>query len=194
MRIWVLLITVIISVIARFRVRLFKKEWLVLWLASSMILIIIYTLARVSLLPERKVLLIPLRTYVIITESKWRQHGYYVAREVIGNIMLFIPFGISKSSCGKATSIKSVSRKTIIEGLCLAIFIELLQFFTRLGTFEIDDVINNCLGTMIGCCIMESAIARFDSSETNISFIKLFPVFVVLIILCIICGMGILNN
>ncbi|MBE5974646.1 VanZ family protein [Lacrimispora xylanisolvens] len=71
-----------------------------------------------------------------------RSHVY-----VIENLMLFIPFGILLPLCfPKARK----SLICILSGCLLSIFIETVQYMTQRGNCELDDVIMNTLGTLVG--------------------------------------------
>ncbi len=71
-------------------------------------------------------------------------------RNIIGNTVLFIPPGIFLPYFFK----KLRSVKKLIPTFAVIIFIiELLQLFTALGTFDIDDILLNCLGAYAGFCI-----------------------------------------
>lgn len=62
------------------------------------------------------------------------------------NVLLFIPFGFFLPTLwGKFRNVKS----TIVAGLLTTLFIEISQLFTGRAT-DIDDVITNILGTIIG--------------------------------------------
>lgn len=66
---------------------------------------------------------------------------------VIENILLFIPFGFISPCAFK------VFRKPhfcLFAGFFSSLSIELLQLLTRRGFFQIDDIITNTLGMMIG--------------------------------------------
>ncbi len=59
------------------------------------------------------------------------------------NILLFVPFGI----------LVDVDRlwKRILCGFLLSVSIETIQYFFMLGYCEPDDVLNNTIGTALGC-------------------------------------------
>ena len=62
------------------------------------------------------------------------------------NVLLFVPFGFFLPTLwGKFRNVKS----TIMAGLLTTLFIEISQLFTGRAT-DIDDVITNILGTIIG--------------------------------------------
>jgi len=65
---------------------------------------------------------------------------------VFGNIIMFIPFGFLGIVFKKLNSFK----RLIINFLSVIIIIESFQYFTRLGVFDIDDIILNTIGVAIG--------------------------------------------
>lgn len=66
--------------------------------------------------------------------------------ERILNIMLFVPIGLLTS----VVLNKRRFLKVLASGVCLSGFIELLQLVLRKGVCNIDDVINNVAGCIIG--------------------------------------------
>lgn len=72
-------------------------------------------------------------------------------RNLILNIMLFIPLGfLIPMYSDKLKKIYIV----VPIGLLATLTIEFTQHFNKFGTFEIDDALNNTLGTLIGYCIL----------------------------------------
>ena len=65
---------------------------------------------------------------------------------LFGNIIMFIPFGFLGWLNGKYFSFK----KLIVDFLSALIIVEALQYLTRLGVFDIDDLVLNSLGVWIG--------------------------------------------
>ena len=65
---------------------------------------------------------------------------------LFGNIIMFIPFGFLGWLNGKYFSFK----KLIVDFLSALIILEALQYLTRLGVFDIDDLALNSLGVWIG--------------------------------------------
>lgn len=94
--------------------------------------------------------LIPLWSYQRLFET----HDSLLFFEIIGNILLFIPYGILLPLC-QYLKRKNI-RFTLITGVCLSLFLELFQFVTRVGTFETDDIINNFIGIVMGCAVFTS--------------------------------------
>ena len=74
-------------------------------------------------------------------------------RQIILNILFFIPYGFLLSSllnCFQIKSKKNIFLITCISGCLLSVGIELLQLILKLGLSELDDVIHNALGAVIG--------------------------------------------
>ncbi len=66
--------------------------------------------------------------------------------EILLNILMFIPIGFIVSASLK----KRNMLKIIGLGCCISLMIEILQFVTKRGVFNIDDIIHNSLGCAIG--------------------------------------------
>ncbi|WPO82125.1 VanZ family protein [Chryseobacterium sp. JJR-5R] len=70
-------------------------------------------------------------------------------RIVIGNIVMFIPFGFlgwifTRFNDMKTLLFAFIPAITIVEGL---------KYFTRMGIFEVDDIILNTFGVYLGFLI-----------------------------------------
>lgn len=73
---------------------------------------------------------------------------------ILGNIIVFIPFGflVPKMFFGSGGDRESGIgyAGTLIISVCFVLEIELLQLFTKVGVFDVDDIIMNTLGASIG--------------------------------------------
>ena len=70
-------------------------------------------------------------------------------RQVAFNILLFLPFG---------GVVYSLSRKvwlTVTIGLGLSVVMEALQYWTGLGWADVDDVISNTIGLIVGALLIK---------------------------------------
>lgn len=89
--------------------------------------------------------------------------GYPAWSSLALNILLFVPLGmllpVVKESFGTL-------KKNLILGIILSLSIESLQILTKRGWFDVDDVINNTLGTVIGFILYLGII---DVSRENIN-------------------------
>lgn len=80
-------------------------------------------------------------------------NGRNMVEAVIGNIFLFVPLGLLLMRI-----IKSKYRIWIIGfiAFCMSFSIEVVQYQQSIGIFEVDDLIHNVWGAIIGCCIYKS--------------------------------------
>lgn len=78
---------------------------------------------------------------------------------VMANFIMFVPFGF----LGWVWPSLKNPKLLINYFLCTIIILETLQYFTRLGVFDIDDVILNTLGVYFGyhfCKFLEKRFTR----------------------------------
>ena len=75
------------------------------------------------------------------------QFGFQSIRQVVINIAMLVPVGFLLS-----VIIKGKGKYVIVLVLCLllTVFIESMQLLTKCGSFEVDDIINNMIGAVIG--------------------------------------------
>lgn len=69
----------------------------------------------------------------------------WFVKNLVGNVALFIPYGILIPCFSKWNG-----WKVVLSGCFLSVFIEILQYATALGQLDIDDVILNTFGVMVG--------------------------------------------
>jgi len=84
-------------------------------------------------------------------------NGYIVSvsiKNLVGNLLIFLPLGLYLPLLWKRCR---KMRYTLIFSFIILVAIELIQFLTLLGTLDIDDLILNFCGILIGyglwCCI-----------------------------------------
>ncbi|UZT99865.1 VanZ family protein [Chryseobacterium fluminis] len=78
---------------------------------------------------------------------------------VLGNIVMFIPFGFLDWVFPQLSDLK----KLIFTFVSAIVIVEGLQYFTRMGIFEVDDILLNTFGVWIGwliCQFLEKKINR----------------------------------
>ncbi len=99
---------------------------------------------------ERGCDMMPFWSYRAILDGKEQ----YLAENIM-NVLVFMPIGFLL-----VTTIKDIRWwKVLLIGLCISIGIESLQFMLMKGFSELDDVMHNTLGCMIGYGIY--ALARY---------------------------------
>lgn len=125
--------------------------------ASALIFFIIYGLYVICttvlyrhLLAESRINLIPLWSYTAIMNGEVK-----LIKQIIMNIMVFVPIGVSLAICIR----KTTWWKVILIGCMVSICVELLQYHFRRGLCEFDDVFHNTIGCLIGYGLY--SLARF---------------------------------
>jgi len=86
-------------------------------------------------------------------------NGYinYFLINFLGNIILFIPFGLFIPLLWKTSN-----KKTLFIGFCSSLFIEICQLFLARGT-DVDDLILNTTGVLLGLIIYKFLKKHFKS-------------------------------
>lgn len=102
------------------------------------------TLLRRDQLPLRTSILTPFLVYVQIVTGHYYS-GLNISAELLGNVVLFLPLGL----------LLYLKRgedwpDVVLLGFGCSLCIELFQYFSRLGTFQVDDLIHNTWGALIG--------------------------------------------
>jgi len=88
-----------------------------------------------------------------------------IMNNTIGNILLFVPLGIFLPILFK--KYKTFSQ-VFAFALLFSISIELLQFFLQIGQFDIDDIILNTMGSIIGYFIIKLIVKIPMFSRWNV--------------------------
>ena len=86
-------------------------------------------------------------------------------RQIIINIAMMIPFGFLLPVLMKN---KHKYLLTLLFALLLILFIEIMQMVMQCGTFELDDVINNLIGTFIGILLFALANRIFNNNKKQV--------------------------
>lgn len=83
----------------------------------------------------------------------------YIVIIVLGNITMFMPFGFLGWVFPRFRDLKTL----IYAFISSIVIIEALQYFTRMGIFEVDDIILNTFGVYLGwlfCGFIEKSFSR----------------------------------
>lgn len=78
---------------------------------------------------------------------------------VLGNIVMFIPFGFLGWVFPKLKDLKTL----VLNFIPAITIVEALQYFTRMGIFEIDDIILNTFGVYLGWLMYRFIEKKFRS-------------------------------
>lgn len=97
-------------------------------------------------------------------------------KNTLGNIAIFIPMGILIPALRKSSDAK----KTIVIGFLTSLGIEIFQYIFALGAMDIDDLILNTLGVVLGCLIYFKVLKKLDKKAKNkiatLGFLSLFGI------------------
>lgn len=108
--------------------------------------------------------------YIIGKISAWRN--------IILNIMLFIPMGFLLPLL---TPKLKKWYKTIGIGFAITLLIEIVQTITQMGIFEIDDIFNNTLGTIIGYSIINIIYIIINKEEKKKILVNILPLLLTIV-------------
>jgi len=75
--------------------------------------------------------------------------GVWSLVNLLGNIAIFIPFGFFEPMASRQRSFWG----TLFDGLCVSLLVEIFQLLSKVGRFDVDDLILNTLGVLIGYLI-----------------------------------------
>jgi glycopeptide antibiotics resistance protein len=94
---------------------------------------------------EMGILNLNLTPFKQINDYKKNIFNLFAIKNIFGNIIAFLPFGFFIPTIYNKNFIN-----TLIISLISILIIETLQFITMLGYFDIDDIILNTTGCLIG--------------------------------------------
>lgn len=100
-------------------------------------------------------------------------------RNIILNILLFVPFGFLLPIY--SDKLKKLY-KIILIGFFTTLIIEAIQYITKIGIFEIDDILNNTIGTAIGYSIFMIYYNLKNKMNQKYIFIYIFLIIIIPII------------
>lgn len=88
------------------------------------------------------------------TEMKrfWRyreQLGIWSAINLFGNVLIFVPFGFFEALASRNSSFWTI----MLDGFLVSLLVEVFQFVAKVGRFDVDDLILNTSGVVIGYII-----------------------------------------
>lgn len=130
-----------------------KKKWVVTVLAyiylTGLFILFFFSRDRLSKVDYRR--FYNLRPLVKIFHFNWANPNaiwlYYL--EIVSNIMVFIPFAVAL--CVIIKRINKVAVYAII--VIVPLLIEVMQYIFAVGVFDVDDIILNITGGLIGALL-----------------------------------------
>lgn len=74
------------------------------------------------------------------------QLGVWSIINLLGNVLVFVPLGFFEPMASKHRSFWG----TVLDGFLLSMLVEVFQLISKVGRFDVDDLILNTLGVVIG--------------------------------------------
>lgn len=74
---------------------------------------------------------------------------FAVFANLAGNILIFVPYGFFISVASRERGFF----KTLFFSMGLSLCVEIIQLFTRVGSFDVDDILLNTIGGVLGYII-----------------------------------------
>lgn len=112
--------------------------------------------------------LIPFRTIIDYLFNKDVIVRSFAFSNIMGNIAIFIPLGIYIPLLINKKSIFTNSAIVALISLC----VEIVQYILAIGTADVDDIILNTIGGLLGILIFKLVYLIFkDKSKTVITFL-----------------------
>lgn len=74
------------------------------------------------------------------------------ATDIILNVLLYVPLGVLLPICLKSVR-KKVIKRVLLTAFLISFITEMIQLVCKIGVFETDDIIHNCIGAMLGAGI-----------------------------------------
>ena len=75
--------------------------------------------------------------------------AFAVFANLAGNILIFVPYGFFISMASRSRGFF----KTLFFSMGLSLCVEIVQLFTRVGSFDVDDILLNTIGGVAGYII-----------------------------------------
>ena len=102
-------------------------------------------------------------------QQAWNQFSFNSFFHIIVNIGMLFPLGIL------LPLFSEVFLKTkwmLISSITTSLFIETLQFITLRGSAELDDLLHNTIGMMLGYCILNIVLIFLKKKESHTQIVK----------------------
>lgn len=107
-----------------------------------------------------------------------------VFQNYIGNIVLFVPLGLIVNYYKKEISYK----RCFFYGALVSISFEIIQYIFAIGTSDINDVITNSIGALLGCFLYKKILQKSKNEDIKRNKISIVILLIILVsIIYIIC-------
>ncbi len=136
----------------------------------------------IDILGKRSVNLIPF--YTIAEFLSGTGSVSTALNNILGNVIVFVPYGLYVQVIRKDKRFGL----SFLQMAITSVMIEIIQFIFNLGAADIDDVILNCLGGLIGIALYKLLIKMVkeeDKAKNVITILSLVVGLPIIIIACI---------
>ena len=106
-------------------------------------------------------ILVPFWSYYRVIRMGLCSPAWWLAREIIQNILLYIPLGMVLACAFR----KRRLLYPLLTSILLSFLTEIIQYYTRTGIAEFDDIFNNTLGCLAGSLIILATWKRIYRKE-----------------------------
>ncbi|MDY2987953.1 MAG: VanZ family protein [Peptoniphilus sp.] len=137
---------------------------------------------------ERAYSIIPFKTIYNYMSAIDKRTIRFVVDNIIGNIVLFVPFGMYLESFRYES--KLIGKVYII--LISSCIVESIQVIFKVGIFDIDDILLNTIGGTIGIVVYKCLFKLFNNHEKVKNTLAIISLSVFMVLICSICLMNIM--
>ncbi|PRT25892.1 VanZ family protein [Bacillus wiedmannii] len=102
-------------------------------------------------------------------QQAWNQFSFNSFFHIIVNISMLFPLGILLPLLSE---VFLKAKWMLISSITTSLFIETLQFITLRGSAELDDLLHNTIGMMLGYCIVNIGLIFFKKKESHKKIVK----------------------
>ncbi|MBY7115336.1 MULTISPECIES: VanZ family protein [Bacillus] len=102
-------------------------------------------------------------------QQAWNQFSFNSFFHIIVNIGMLFPLGILFPLLSE---VFLKAKWMLISSITTSLFIETLQFITLRGSAELDDLLHNTIGMMLGYCIVNIGLIFFGKKESHKKIVK----------------------
>jgi glycopeptide antibiotics resistance protein len=126
------------------------RPWLILtfWMYTFFILWQLFIGPYRTIGPVRLYNVVPFKIILYMFEHYADNGGSVFLINIVGNIAVFIPFGLASPTLWP--KLFSSFQRTLLIFFILIFIVEVLQYVLQVGVFDVDDLLLNSIGIAIG--------------------------------------------
>lgn len=162
--IWFIILPVLLGICVWFLIKSVLRENVLCSLCKTMfsVYLVILLLLTVVLRDKSETTTVCMTPLFLFTLAEKENTVY---RSMLLNVLMFIPFGVLLPDTLKKKNFRYLI--TVFIALFISMGVETLQYVFQVGRTEIDDVIFNTIGALIGCGIFRLAEKYCKKRQTE---------------------------